>query len=170
MLSLSWVTVCYSLPSCNTISKNLSPIGNRNLDKTDVLKLLSVLQSCCIAAFAFALLITAKTFGSYPKCNYRAVVVILRPFPALGAGRVVLLIVTAIICIVYTSVTIRDYGYLLRKPRSTGENNIPQSGIDKDVCDDVEKNLQNLEKDRPSDGGTTPSHRVGSILFSNSCT
>ena len=166
MLCLSWVTVCFALPGCNRIQSNDSSRGKSH--KADVLKFLSVLQSYCVAAFAFALLITAKTFGASSECNYRAVVVILRPFPALGAGRVVLFIVVVTICCVYTSFTVRDYWYLLRiRCLVDVQKSDSQPHVLSDISKDTEKNLQNLSQKPipPTDLGIA-NHRVPS---SNSC-
>jgi hypothetical protein len=55
------------------------------------------------------MLIRARTFGSIPECNGRAVVVLFRPFPALNAGRIVGWIVIIIFVVIYTIVTFMDY-------------------------------------------------------------
>jgi hypothetical protein len=98
LLYLSWVTVFFSLPSSNRFS-----------DGIKLLKHLSVVQSYTVFAFAFAILIKAKTFGSNPECNGVAVVVIFRPFSAINAGRIVCWILTIIVVAIYTVITAKDY-------------------------------------------------------------
>jgi len=84
------------LPSCNRFSSDVK-----------ILKLFSVLQSSTVFAFAFAMLIKAKTFGR--TRNAIAVVVLFRPFSALYAGRIVCWIMTVIVVAVYTVITAKDY-------------------------------------------------------------
>jgi hypothetical protein len=42
-------------------------------------------------------------------CNHRAILVLFRPFPAIPAGRIVGCIGTAIVFLLYSWMTIRDY-------------------------------------------------------------
>ncbi|KAJ7848337.1 hypothetical protein B0H14DRAFT_3453152 [Mycena olivaceomarginata] len=78
LLSMSWITVIFSLASCNGLSGD-----------TMILQLVSVLQSYVIMGFAFVVVGNATTFGQSPHCNQDAVAVILRPFSALNSGRIV---------------------------------------------------------------------------------
>jgi hypothetical protein len=98
LLYLSWVTVFFSLPSCN-----------RFCEDTKSLKRLSVVQSYTVFAFALVILINAKTFGNNPECNRSAKVVLFRPFSAIHAGRIAFGIVTVVIIISYTVMTAKDY-------------------------------------------------------------
>jgi hypothetical protein len=98
LLAMSWFSVVFSLPSCYRFGRGLK-----------VLKILSILQSCVIFAFAFVILIQAKTFGSSPECNGNAVAVIFRPFSALRAGRVAGWVLTVIIVAIYVGITVKDY-------------------------------------------------------------
>ncbi|KAF7367976.1 hypothetical protein MSAN_00863200 [Mycena sanguinolenta] len=96
LLNLSWVTVYFSLPA---VAK--SP-------NVKLLYIFSILQSYTIFAFAFAMLITAHSFGQHSQCNHHASIVIFRPFHALPAGRIVCLVVTAVIFTLYTGMLIKD--------------------------------------------------------------
>ncbi|KAF8800986.1 hypothetical protein BYT27DRAFT_7148103 [Phlegmacium glaucopus] len=98
LLTMSWIIVIASLSSCNRLS-----------DDTKVLQLASVIQSYAILAFAFAVLATADSFGSFPECNQNAVVVIFRPFSALKSGRIFGWIVVSLVFVCYTVMTVRDY-------------------------------------------------------------
>ncbi|KAJ6570327.1 hypothetical protein B0H10DRAFT_2108502 [Mycena sp. CBHHK59/15] len=69
----------------------------------------SVVQSYTIFAFAFALLIKAKTFGNAVACNDHAVVVLFRPFSALKAGRTVCWVMTVLVAAGYTGVLVKDH-------------------------------------------------------------
>ncbi|KAG9042068.1 hypothetical protein FS842_002304, partial [Serendipita sp. 407] len=51
----------------------------------------------------------SNTFGSTPRCNINAVLVIFQPFPALPTGRIVGSIVTVAMILLYTWVLIRDH-------------------------------------------------------------
>ncbi|KAJ6505204.1 hypothetical protein C8R45DRAFT_972006 [Mycena sanguinolenta] len=97
LLTLAWVTVQSSLPA---VAK---------FPNVKLLYIFSIVQSYTIFAFAFAMLITAYSFGGHTeKCNPNALVVIFRPFPALPAGRLVCLVVTAVIFTLYTGILIKD--------------------------------------------------------------
>lgn len=69
----------------------------------------SVIQSLVIFAFALAILITAKTFGSTPQCNPHAVLVFLRPFPVFNAGRIVGWVIIVLMLALYAFMTAKDY-------------------------------------------------------------
>ncbi|KAJ7473618.1 hypothetical protein B0H11DRAFT_2036576 [Mycena galericulata] len=99
LLYLSWVTVFFTLPACARF-----PGGNVKL-----LHFFSVVQSYTVFAFAFAMLITAETFGEYPTCNPNAVVVLFRPFSALKSGRIVCWVMTALVVAVYTALLVKDH-------------------------------------------------------------
>lgn len=88
----------FSLPACNRLEGG-----------TKIVKAVSVVQSYIMFAFAFALLITAKTFGKNQECNANAMVVLFGPFKVFNAGMIIGWIVTVITFVVYTSVTIIDY-------------------------------------------------------------
>ncbi|KAJ7476770.1 hypothetical protein FB451DRAFT_1366371 [Mycena latifolia] len=90
LLYLSWVTVCLSLPACARLRGNVR-----------MLHFFSIIQNYTIFAFAFAMLITARTFGSKPECNPNAVVVLFRPFSALTSGRIVAWVITVLVVAVY---------------------------------------------------------------------
>ncbi|KAJ6568749.1 hypothetical protein B0H19DRAFT_1256467 [Mycena capillaripes] len=97
LLNLSWVTVYFSLP---VVAK---------FPNVRLLLVFSVLQSYTIFAFAFAMLITANSFGSHPSCNRHAVVVLFHSFPAFSAGRIVCLVMTTLIAAGYTGILIKDH-------------------------------------------------------------
>lgn len=98
LLTLSWATVVCSLPSVSRF-----PTGAK------FLQLLSVVHSYIVFAFVFAFTITADTFGSHSHCNGNAVLVLFRPFSALTAGRILILIVLSIVVMSYSVMTYRDY-------------------------------------------------------------
>jgi hypothetical protein len=98
LLSLSWITVVFSLPSCH-----------RFTDGTKILGLLPVVQTYIVFAFAFTILIKAGTFGSNPECNRHAAVVLFRPFSALNAGRILGCIVVVAVVTFYTGLTVWEY-------------------------------------------------------------
>jgi len=102
LLTLCWVTNTCSLASCNGFEGGAK-----------FLQLFSVLQSIVVFAFAFVVLITARTFGSNPECNSHAVLVFLRPFPVFNAGRIVGWVVTVAVFALYSFMTVKDY---LSKP------------------------------------------------------
>jgi hypothetical protein len=95
---MAWITVIFSLASCN-----------RLFGDTDILQLVSVIQSYVIVAFAVAVLGNAPTFGQSPDCNPEAVAVIFRPFSASKSGRIVGWIIVSLMVIGYTAMTARDY-------------------------------------------------------------
>ncbi|KAF8181931.1 hypothetical protein K438DRAFT_1937898 [Mycena galopus ATCC 62051] len=97
LLNLSWVTVFFSLPA---VAK---------FPNVKLLHVFSIVQSYTIFGFAFAMLVTAHSFGGHPLCNHNARVVLFRPFPALPAGRIVCLVMTALIAAVYTGILIKDH-------------------------------------------------------------
>lgn len=74
-----------------------------------LLHVFSVVQSYTIFAFAFTMLISAHSFGRTPDCNSHAVVVLFHPFPALPAGRILCLVLTAFFFTVYTGILIKDH-------------------------------------------------------------
>ncbi|KAJ7118140.1 hypothetical protein C8R44DRAFT_982867 [Mycena epipterygia] len=98
LLYLSWVTVFFSLPACARFTGNVK-----------MLHFFSIIQSYIVFAFAFAMLITAKSFGSYPQCNSNAVVVLFRPFSALKSGRTVCWVMTVLVVTVYTGILVKDH-------------------------------------------------------------
>jgi len=104
LLFLSWVTVFFALPSCNRFSE-----ADRSASNVKMLKYFSVVQSYTVFAFALTLLIKATSFGTAPACNSNAVVVLLRPFSALHAGRIVCWILTIIVIVAYTLITLKDH-------------------------------------------------------------
>lgn len=97
ILTMSWTTVFFSLPSFH-----------RFPDRTKSLKLLSILQSYLIFAFVLILLFHARTFGNRVECNPRAVMVIFRPFSAVKASRILEIIIVLVVAL-YTSMTAIDY-------------------------------------------------------------
>lgn len=123
---MSWSSVVFSLPSCHRFRSN-----------TRILKLLSIMQSYVIFAFAFTILMQARTYGNSPGCNSNAVVVLFRPFPALNAGRIVGWIVTIIVVVIYTIMTCIDYlppppKYLLewvRVPRESPGSDLQNNSV-----------------------------------------
>ncbi|KAJ7725123.1 hypothetical protein B0H14DRAFT_3519404 [Mycena olivaceomarginata] len=58
LLSMAWITVIFSLASCN-----------RLFGGTEILQLVSVIQSYVIVAFAVVVLGTTPSFGQRPECN-----------------------------------------------------------------------------------------------------
>ncbi|KAJ6610287.1 hypothetical protein B0H10DRAFT_2061047 [Mycena sp. CBHHK59/15] len=98
LLYISWVTVYFSLPA-----------NTRFTGKVKMLHLCSVIQSCILFAFAFAMLSTATKFGSTPECNRNAVVVLFRPFVALDVGRILFLSLTALVVIIYGGILYKDW-------------------------------------------------------------
>ncbi|KAJ7636655.1 hypothetical protein FB45DRAFT_907027 [Roridomyces roridus] len=99
LLYISWVTVFFTLPACARF-----PDGN-----VKMLHFFSIVQSYTVFAFALALLITAKTFGRFPECNSKAVVVLFRPFSALTSGRIVCWVMTVFVVLVYTGILVKDH-------------------------------------------------------------
>jgi len=98
LLCLAWITVIFALPSC------LNLPGDTRLVKT-----VSIFQSAVLFAFAFSLLITARTFGSALECNQNAMVVLFKPFKVFNAGRILGWIGTVVLFTLYTGMTILDY-------------------------------------------------------------
>ncbi|KAJ7476766.1 hypothetical protein FB451DRAFT_1243901 [Mycena latifolia] len=98
LLYLSWVTVCFSLPACARLRGNVR-----------MLHFFSIIQSYTVFAFAFAMLITARSFGYTPGCNPKAVVVVFRPFSALTSGRIVAWVITVLVVAVYTGILVKDH-------------------------------------------------------------
>ncbi|KAJ7686443.1 hypothetical protein B0H14DRAFT_2422090 [Mycena olivaceomarginata] len=98
LLSMSWITVIFSLASCNRLSGD-----------TGILQLVSVLQSYVIVAFAFVVVGQAPSFGHSSDCNQDAIAVIFRPFSALNSGRIVGGTIVGLVVIGYTIMTVRDY-------------------------------------------------------------
>ncbi|KAJ7055868.1 hypothetical protein C8F01DRAFT_1157952 [Mycena amicta] len=106
LLSMAWITVIFSLASCN-----------RLLGDTGILQLVSVIQSYVIVAFAFAVLSEAPSFGQRADCNQQAVAVIFRPFSASKSGRIVGFVIVSLMVFGYTVMTARDYTARLKKRR-----------------------------------------------------
>ncbi|KAJ7633786.1 hypothetical protein DFH06DRAFT_1221673 [Mycena polygramma] len=104
LLYISWVTVYFSLPA-----------NARFPGRVKLLHLCSVIQSCILFAFAFSMLGTATIFGSSPECNHNAVVVIFRPFPALEVGRILFLILTALVFVLYGFIIYKDWKNSFKK-------------------------------------------------------
>lgn len=98
LLYISWVTVYFSLPA-----------NTKFPGQVKTLHLCSVIQSCILFALAFALLGTAPTFGLTPECNHNAVVVLFRPFAVLDAGRILFLVLTALVLIIYGGIIYKDW-------------------------------------------------------------
>lgn len=73
------------------------------------LRVLSVLQTYIILAFIFSVLGTASSFGSTPRCNGHAVIVIFGRFKLLGKGWVAVLVINIIITAYYTFITYLGY-------------------------------------------------------------
>ncbi|KAJ7060338.1 hypothetical protein C8F01DRAFT_1142329 [Mycena amicta] len=107
LLMLSWTTVTLTLPAGARLPST-SPRTARSLSQ---LHTLSVLQSYTIFAFALALFATAPSFGSPSSrpCNPSARAVLFRPFPLLGAGRVLGFVLTGVLVLGYTGVLVRDH-------------------------------------------------------------
>ncbi|KAJ7708086.1 hypothetical protein B0H17DRAFT_1191585 [Mycena rosella] len=106
LLYLSWVTVCFSLPACARLGNGASDKRSGNIK---MLHFFSIVQSYTVFAFAFAMLITARTFGSSVLCNTHAVVVLFRPFSALTSGRTVCWVMTVLVVTVYTGILVKDH-------------------------------------------------------------
>ncbi|KAJ7432695.1 hypothetical protein FB451DRAFT_1572945 [Mycena latifolia] len=104
LLSMSWITVIFSLASCNRLSGD-----------TTILQLVSVLQSYVIMAFAFVVVGQPTSFGQSPNCNQNAVAVIFPPFPASKSGRIVGGTIVGLVVIGYTAMTVIDYTAQVRK-------------------------------------------------------
>ncbi|KAJ6559900.1 hypothetical protein B0H19DRAFT_1260584 [Mycena capillaripes] len=99
LLSMSWITVVFSLASCNRLSGD-----------TTILQLVSVLQSYVIMAFVFVVVGQPTSFGQSPgNCNQNAVAVIFRSFPASKSGRIVGGTIVGLVAIGYTAMTVIDY-------------------------------------------------------------
>ncbi|KAF7344024.1 hypothetical protein MVEN_01691800 [Mycena venus] len=99
LLSMSWITVIFSLASCNRLSGD-----------TAILQLVSVFQSYVIVAFFFVVVGQAPSFGQTPDCNREAVAVVFRRFSAsTRSGRIVGGTLVGLVVIGYTFMTVRDY-------------------------------------------------------------
>ncbi|KAJ7510600.1 hypothetical protein B0H11DRAFT_2215360 [Mycena galericulata] len=98
LLSMGWITVIAALASCSRLS-----------DETNILQLISVIQSYVIMVFAFAVLAKAPSFGENADCNQEAVAVIFRPFSALRHGRIFGWCTIGLMFVTYTITTARDY-------------------------------------------------------------
>ncbi|KAJ7054544.1 hypothetical protein C8F01DRAFT_1259386 [Mycena amicta] len=107
LLMLSWTTVTLTLPA----GARLPSTSPRTARSLSLLHTLSVLQSYTIFAFALALFATAPSFGSPSSrpCNPSARAVLFRPFPLLGAGRVLGFVLTGVLVLGYTGVLVRDH-------------------------------------------------------------
>ncbi|EJD04504.1 uncharacterized protein FOMMEDRAFT_167675 [Fomitiporia mediterranea MF3/22] len=104
LLAGSWLAIFLSLPSYNRFVKS---------DTT--LQVLTILHSYIVFAFIIAVLITARTFGSTPRCNPHAVGVIFSHFPALPKGRVVAIVFACCVTCVYTVLSVVDYYKVFRR-------------------------------------------------------
>ncbi|KAF7355822.1 hypothetical protein MVEN_00910400 [Mycena venus] len=104
LLSMGWITVVTALASCNRLS-----------DDTNILQLVSVIQSYVIISFAFAVVAKAASFGENADCNQEAVAVIFRPFSALRHGRIFGWCIIGFIFATYTMITFRDYTARIRE-------------------------------------------------------
>jgi len=60
-------------------------------------------------ALAFAILITAPSFGSTPSCNDELVVVIFAPFRFLEVGRILFLVIVCLVAAVWTVLRIQTW-------------------------------------------------------------
>ncbi|KAJ7771513.1 hypothetical protein B0H16DRAFT_186704 [Mycena metata] len=98
LLLMGWITIIAALASCSRLS-----------DETNILQLVSVIQSYVVMAFAFAVLAKAASFGDDAKCNQEAIAVIFRPFSALRHGRILGWCIIGLIFVTYTIMTVRDY-------------------------------------------------------------
>ncbi|KAJ7208569.1 hypothetical protein GGX14DRAFT_365295 [Mycena pura] len=106
LLSMSWITVVFSLASCS-----------RLYGGTTTLQLVSILQSYVIMAFTCVVVAQAPSFGQSPDCNQDAVAVIFGPFSALKSGRIAGGTIVGLVVIGYTIMTIRDYRALKNKTK-----------------------------------------------------
>ncbi|KAF7302885.1 hypothetical protein MKEN_01250800 [Mycena kentingensis (nom. inval.)] len=107
LLLLSWTTVTLTLPACARFpAATKHPRTARSLT---LLHILSVIQSYLIFGFALALLGKAPTFGIRHECNSSARAFLFHPFPALGAGRIVGLVLTPTLVLGYSAVLVRDH-------------------------------------------------------------
>ncbi|KAF5364474.1 hypothetical protein D9758_010664 [Tetrapyrgos nigripes] len=112
LIYISWVTIVFSLPALSRIQgRSCTKCGKafKEGSRSQYLGIVSVMQSYFAFGFAFCLLATAPKFGSDPACNKNAVVVLFRPFNALKAGRTFGWTVTAIVVVLYTAMTLKDY-------------------------------------------------------------
>ncbi|KAG8831099.1 hypothetical protein FRC17_003664 [Serendipita sp. 399] len=92
----------------------------------DILHYLSIAQNCGFFAFLLVLIIKAQTFGSTPKCNRNAVLVLLRPFPALPTGQIVGSIITVAMIVFYSWMLVREH---LPTPPKKGPERLPSSKL-----------------------------------------
>jgi hypothetical protein len=170
LLYISWVTVYFSLPA-----------NTRFPGKAKMLHLCSVIQSCILFAFAFAMLGTATTFGSTPECNHNAVVVLFRPFAALDVGRILFLVLTALVVIIYGGIIYKDWKDSIKRlggrmARRLTKKNRPDEEIDIDNHAEAPpatepappsapepENTANLALDTQTYGYVPPSKRKASL-------
>ena len=103
LLYLSWITVYFTLPSSDRFP------GEKHSETVGLLKLMSIVHTCAVFAFALTLLITAPSFGNTPECNKGAVVVLFRPFSALPTGRIVCWVLASLVVVVYACITVKDH-------------------------------------------------------------
>ncbi|KAJ7919430.1 hypothetical protein B0H13DRAFT_1988876, partial [Mycena leptocephala] len=103
-------------------------------NETNILQLISVIQSYVIMVFAFAVLAKAPSFGENADCNQEAVAVIFRPFSALRHGRIFGWCTIGLMFVTYTITTARDYLAKIKdkkkkkkSQRSQNESKSPQS-------------------------------------------
>ncbi|KAJ7186456.1 hypothetical protein C8R46DRAFT_1057234 [Mycena filopes] len=123
LLTLSWVTVYFSLPATARF---------RRPDR--LLHVFSVIQSYAIFGFAFAVLIHADSFGAEAECNSNAVVVLFHPFNALRIGRPLGLATTGLVFLGYSAILIHDHlpqtGALLRWLRKSVRKEVPAGDVE----------------------------------------
>ncbi|KAF7366131.1 hypothetical protein MVEN_00489900 [Mycena venus] len=124
LLTMGWITVIVALASCSRLS-----------DRTNVLQLVSVIQSYLIMVLAFAVLVKAASFGD-AECNQEAVAAIFRPFSALRHGRIFGWCMIGLMFATYTIMTFRDYTAqikqkLQKKPKAHDEMT-PQPSLRQD--------------------------------------
>jgi hypothetical protein len=74
-----------------------------------VVKIIVIAQAYLIIALAFAVLITAPSFGSAPLCNVEVLVVFFGTIRFLNVGRVVFLVFVSLIAILWTASRIQTY-------------------------------------------------------------
>ncbi|KLO20387.1 hypothetical protein SCHPADRAFT_934248 [Schizopora paradoxa] len=127
LLAMSWVALYVAFPSYLHLRG----------DSID-LEILAILQSYLFGAFALAVFIDIKSFGSSPNCNPGAFLSILFiRVRAIEIGRVIFLAFILICLVLYTLMTFGDYvptiKELWRWPRGTiGEAKDPHARLESD--------------------------------------
>lgn len=112
------------------------------------LEALALLQSVLLFAFALALFIDVKSFGSSPECNIDATITILFPILVVEAGRIIWLIIIIGALIIYVLMTLNDYipnqkrrGWLWKIQSGRGiklSRNVAPSEVGKETYSKVE--------------------------------